>query len=105
MASYKLFILSPAGKAFDGEAESVVAPGAQGDLGVLAHHAPMIAALRPGVTTVKTAHGPSVFFTGEGVIEVGRDEVVLLVDEAVKTDDAAAAKELLKQRNAKASAP
>jgi F-type H+-transporting ATPase subunit epsilon len=98
MPTYKLSILSPAGKAFDGNAESVVAPGREGQMGVLAGHAPMIAALQPGVSTV-VADGQKTFvYTGEGVIEVSRTEVVLLVDEAQRAETIDAAHELHRQR-------
>lgn len=82
MATYPLSILSPRGKAFEGPAESVSAPGAAGGFGILANHAPMIAAVEPGLTTVVSGGQTAYFFTGEGVVEVNRDEVVVLVDEA-----------------------
>lgn len=98
MPTYKLSILSPSGKAFEGEAESVIAPGREGQLGVLAGHAPMIAALRPGLSTVVAGGQKSFFYTGEGVIEVSRAETVLLVDEAAKVERPEEAQDLLRQR-------
>lgn len=98
MPSFNLLIVSPAGKAFEGEAASVVAPGRDGMLGVLAHHAPMIAALRPGLATVTAGGETHLFYTGEGVIEVSRTDVVLLVDEAAKVAKADEARAILKQR-------
>lgn len=108
MATLKLSIVSPAGKAFEGDAESVVAPGREGSLGVLVHHAPMIAALRPGVCTVKAGGETAIFFTGEGVIEVSHGETVLLVDEATRVEKVDDARDLLRRRidrQARAAAP
>lgn len=98
MPTFKLSILSPSGKAFDGEADSVTVPGREGNLGVLYQHAPMIAALRPGISTAKTDGQVAVFYTGEGVIEVSHGEVILLVDEAERVEKAEDASHLLRQR-------
>ena len=85
MAAYKLSIVSPHGKAFDGDCESLVTTGREGDFGVLAHHAPMIAMLKPGITKITNAGQTNYFVTGEGVCEVAQDGVNLLVDTATKT--------------------
>ena len=83
MRSFQLTIVTPAGKRFDGEAESVVAPGEEGVFGVLAYHAPMIAGLRPGVLTVRAGGVSSFFVMGQGVLEVSAgNSVVVLADAA-----------------------
>ncbi len=83
--SFKFSILSPGGRAFEGPAGHVSAPGAMGGFGILPGHAPMIAAVRPGLCTVNAGGAEQHFYTGEGVLEVNREEVVLLVDEALAT--------------------
>lgn len=98
MSGYRFSILSPGGKAFEGDAQYVSAPGVMGGLGVLAGHAPMIAAVQPGLCTVKTSTGVCLFYTGNGVLEVSRDEVLLLVDEAQAVENADKVKELLAKR-------
>jgi F-type H+-transporting ATPase subunit epsilon len=80
--TYKFSILSPGGKTFEGEVEHVGAPGAKGRFGVLPGHAPMIAIVEPGLCLVRVSGTTRPFYTGEGVLEVSRDEVVMLVDEA-----------------------
>ena len=55
MASHPKFSLSlvtPEGAAFEGEAEMVIVPGAAGEIGVLARHAPLVAMLNAGSTRV-----------------------------------------------------
>ena len=101
MPTFAFSILSPRGKAFEGPVTSVSAPGALGGFGVLAGHAPMIAAVQPGLTEVQTESGKEFYFTGEGVVEVNRDETLVLVDEAEKVESAAAAQARVQQRREK----
>ncbi|MCS6772224.1 MAG: F0F1 ATP synthase subunit epsilon [Kiritimatiellae bacterium] len=97
--TFKFAILSPGGKAFEGDAESVKATGALGGFGVLAGHAPMIAAVVPGVCAVRTLdQGEKYFFAGEGVLEVSRSGVVMLVDEAFAVDNPIEARQRASER-------
>jgi F-type H+-transporting ATPase subunit epsilon len=104
MPTFEFSILSPRGKAFEGAATAVSAPGSQGGFGLLAGHAPMIAAVQPGLTKVEADGKTEFYFTGEGVMEVTRRESILLVDEAEKVDSPAAATERLQKRIAKRAA-
>ena len=93
-----LEVVTPEGVAFAGEAEMVVVPGAAGQLGVLANHAPLISTLKPGRPRVTDAEGGEhLFATGEGFIQVRHNRTLVLVDEAVPSAeiDAAAARERL----------
>ena len=54
MSTFPLQIISPEGTIFTGEAEAVTVRGIEGSLGVWANHAPMIAALVPGIVLVRT---------------------------------------------------
>lgn len=98
MPSFAFSILSPRGKAFEGQADAVSAAGARGGFGLLAGHAPMIAAVQAGLTKVEAEGRTEFFFTGEGVMEVTRQESVLLVDEAEKVESAEAAQACLQKR-------
>jgi F-type H+-transporting ATPase subunit epsilon len=83
MSTFDLTIVTPAGTRFDGPAESLVAPGEAGFFGVLAHHAPMISGLKPGVLKVTTGEGDTFFAVAEGLLEVNMgNSVVVLADEA-----------------------
>jgi|APTNR8051073442_1049403.scaffolds.fasta_scaffold00052_34 F-type H+-transporting ATPase subunit epsilon len=101
MPTFAFSILSPRGKAFEGPAQSVSAPGTLGGFGLLAGHTPMIAAVQPGLTKVEADDKTEYYFTGEGVMEVTRHESVLLVDEAEKVESPEAARECLQKRLAK----
>ncbi len=91
MQKFNLFILTPGGVAYQGDVESLVAPGTNGFFGVLASHAPMIAATLPGVFKIK--EDKEIFFAvGNGMLEVSSGNVNFLVDHAERVDDATSAK-------------
>ena len=55
MATFHFDLVSPEKLAFSGEVDQVDVPGLEGDFGVLAGHAPVVAAIRPGILTVTRA--------------------------------------------------
>ena len=96
---FDVALVTPDGAAFDGEAEMVVVPGAAGEIGVLARHAPLVATLKAGSTRVHVRRGQDVreFATGAGFFKVEQDRALALVDDAVDVDaiDLARAQEQL----------
>ena len=70
MATFPFEFASPARLVFSGEVEQVDVPGAEGDFGVLAGHAPLIAALRPGILTIREAGGAKRLYVRDGFAEV-----------------------------------
>ena len=101
MADRKKFsvsLVTPDGPAFEGEAEMIIVPGAAGEIGVLARHAPLIATLKAGSTRVHPPGGEMLeFATGPGFFQVLHDRAIALVDDAVeaaKIDDARAREQL-----------
>jgi F-type H+-transporting ATPase subunit epsilon len=95
----RLTIVTPTAKKFEGDAELVIAPGAAGDLGALAHHAPLLTTLRVGVVkanvagdageaqTGTAAAGRVEFAVDGGFMEVLPDRVIVLTDAAVSRDE------------------
>jgi F-type H+-transporting ATPase subunit epsilon len=106
VADHPLFsvsVVTPEGAAFDGEAEMLIVPGAAGEIGVLARHAPLIALLKAGSTRVHTGDGQiQEFATGPGFFQVLEDRAIALVDAAVTAEniDAAAAQRQLEEAQA-----
>ena len=101
MADRKLFsvsLVTPDGPAYEGDAEMIIVPGAAGEIGVLARHAPLIASLRSGSTRIHLAGGEvQEYATGPGFFQVLRDRAIALVDDAVEAsriDDARAREQL-----------
>ncbi len=81
-------VVTPEGAAFEGDAEMVIVPGAAGEIGVLARHAPLVALLKAGATRVHLGDGQiEEFATGYGFFQVLEDRAIALVDAAVKADD------------------
>jgi F-type H+-transporting ATPase subunit epsilon len=90
MADHPLFsisVVTPEGAAFEGDAEMLIVPGAAGEIGVLARHAPLVALLKAGSTRVHLGDGQvQEFATGPGFFQVLEDRAIALVDDAVAAD-------------------
>jgi F-type H+-transporting ATPase subunit epsilon len=96
---FDVSLVTPEGPAFEGEAEMIVVPGAAGDIGVLARHAPLIATLKAGSTRVYIDRDGEMheYATGPGFFQVQLDRAIALVDDAVlasEVDDAHARAQL-----------
>jgi F-type H+-transporting ATPase subunit epsilon len=85
--TFDLSLVTPEGPAFEGEAEMLIVPGAAGEIGVLARHAPLVAMLQAGETRVKAEGEWTSFATGPGFFKVQRDRALVLVDDAVRDVD------------------
>jgi F-type H+-transporting ATPase subunit epsilon len=85
--SLNLSILTPEGKAFEGEIEDVVAPGVQGSFAVLNSHAPLIAALEAGTVKVRQSQGQQQFKIDQGLLEVHDNDVAILADHVEQLPD------------------
>jgi F-type H+-transporting ATPase subunit epsilon len=69
---------------YDGEAQMIVVPGAAGEIGVLARHAPLVATLKAGSTRIHVSETEILeFATGPGFFKVELDRALALVDDAV----------------------
>jgi F-type H+-transporting ATPase subunit epsilon len=86
---FDLSIVTPEGAAFEGAAEMVIVPGAAGEIGVLARHAPLVALLKAGSTRVHVRVDTEVIelATGPGFFKVEQDRAIALVDDAVAAAD------------------
>jgi F-type H+-transporting ATPase subunit epsilon len=81
---FEVSLVTPEGAAYEGLAEMIVVPGAAGEIGILARHAPLVAMLKAGSTRVHVAEGNVVeFATGAGFFKVEQDRALALVDDAV----------------------
>jgi F-type H+-transporting ATPase subunit epsilon len=87
---FDLSLVTPDGPAFEGEVEMIIVPGAAGEIGVLARHAPLIATLKAGSTRVyldRSREDVREFATGAGFFKVEQDRAIALVDDAVPADE------------------
>ena len=87
MAALHFEFVSPERVLFSGDVEQVDLPGIEGDMGILAGHAPLVTVLRPGIVTIYRGgtHEP-VVVTG-GFAEVGPAGLTVLADRAVARQD------------------
>ena len=85
---FSVSLVTPNGAAFEGDAEMLIVPGAAGEIGVLARHAPLVATLKAGSTRVHLG-GTDVrtFATGPGFFKVETDRALALVDDAIDIND------------------
>jgi F-type H+-transporting ATPase subunit epsilon len=86
MATFHFDLVSPEKLLFSGEVEQVDLPGSEGDFGVLAGHAPIIATLRPGILVVY-GDKPSRIVVNGGFAEVGPTGLTVLAELAVPVDE------------------
>ena len=97
---FDVALVTPEGEAFRGEAEMLIVPGAAGEIGVLARHAPLVATLKAGSTRIyrdRAAEDVLEFATGPGFFQVQLDRAIALVDDAIdvkQVDDARAREQL-----------
>lgn len=83
MATTVLEVVTPQRRILREEVESVVAPGAEGYLGVWPRHAPLLTTLKPGVLYYRKVGGKKeCMAVSGGFMEAGPDKVIVLADAA-----------------------
>jgi F-type H+-transporting ATPase subunit epsilon len=98
--TFNVSLVTPEGPAFEGDVEMLIVPGADGEIGVLARHAPLVALLNAGSTRIyrdRASDDVVEFATGPGFFKIEQDRALALVDDAVeagKIDDARAREQL-----------
>ncbi|OGO60139.1 MAG: ATP synthase F1 subunit epsilon [Chloroflexi bacterium RBG_19FT_COMBO_49_13] len=75
-------IVSQDRQVYSGLADTVILPGAAGEMGILPHHAPLLSSLKPGLLTVRFEGQEQVFTVTGGVVEVQPDQIIVLADAA-----------------------
>ena len=86
--AYKFELVSPERLLVSETVESVVIPGTEGEMTVLANHAPVMATVKPGVVTVKTAAGKEDrYVVFGGFVDILPDSCTLLAESAAHVSD------------------
>ena len=83
----KLEIVTPEKRILDAQVESVTVPTASGEAGILANHAPLISALKPGILTYTNRGSTEKLAVSSGFVEVNSDTVSVMVDSAETADE------------------
>ena len=86
---FPLRVVSVERSLFEGDVEFIIANGADGELGVLARHAPLMTILKPGPLRIQETIGAAeqILFVGGGFLEVLPDRVTVLADVAEHVDE------------------
>src|SRR3954471_18098207 len=87
MATFHFDLVSPEKLAFAGEVEQVDIPGVAGDLGIMAGHAPLVAALRPGIMTITAGGTQQKIIVLGGLAEVSDKGLTVLADVATSMQE------------------
>ncbi|MGV7215622.1 F0F1 ATP synthase subunit epsilon [Bradyrhizobium sp. UFLA05-112] len=87
MATFHFDLVSPEKLAFSGEVDQVDIPGWEGDFGVLAGHAPVVAAVRPGILTIIAGGQKQKVIVTGGLAEVSDNRLTVLADVATSIDE------------------
>jgi F-type H+-transporting ATPase subunit epsilon len=87
MAELHLEFVSPESVLFSGDVDQVDLPGAEGDMGILAGHAPLVTPLRPGIVTIYRGGAREPVVVTGGFAEVGPAGLTVLADRAVARAD------------------
>ena len=88
MSAIRLEIVSAETAIFSGEATMVVAPGKDGDLGIVPKHTPLLTTLRPGEIEVhKEGEDKEYIYVTGGILEVQPHMVTILADSATHSDE------------------
>ena len=88
MATFKFELVSPERILFSGEVVSVIVPSTEGEMTVLAGHAPLVATLKAGIVFVQTTdQNGKEFFVNGGLTEVNQETMTILAEQGKFLED------------------
>jgi len=87
MSSIRLDIVTAERVVYSEEVDVIVAPGVQGELGILPHHAPLMTTLQPGELLVRKGGEELSMAISGGFLEVRPDRVIVLADAAERAEE------------------
>jgi len=87
MATFHFDLVSPEKLTFSGEVDQVDIPGLEGDFGVLAGHAPVVAAVRPGILTITTGGSRQKIIVLGGLAEMSEGGLTVLANVATTIEE------------------
>jgi F-type H+-transporting ATPase subunit epsilon len=87
MTTFHFELVSPAKLLFEGPVESVVVPGVEGDMTIMANHAALMTSLRPGVVTVADGKAAKRLFVRGGFADVTASGLTILAEQAIPVEE------------------
>jgi F-type H+-transporting ATPase subunit epsilon len=87
MSSLKLDIVTAERVVYSGDVDAVIAPGVEGQLGILPHHAPLMTMLQAGELVARKGGQEEIMAISGGFLEVRPDRVIVLADQAERAEE------------------
>ena len=87
MATLRLEIITAECQVFSDDVNTVVAPGVEGELGILPHHAPLITMLKPGEVLIRKDSEETYMSVSGGFLEVRPDKILILADACERAEE------------------
>ncbi len=87
MSSLKLDIVTAERVVYSEDVDAVIAPGVEGQLGILPHHAPLMTILQAGELLVRRGGEEDTLAISGGFLEVRPDRVIVLADSAERAEE------------------
>jgi len=87
VSSIKLEIVTAERVVFSGEVDEIIAPGVEGQLGILPHHSPLMTMLQAGELVAKKSGQDEIMAIAGGFLEVRPDRVIVLADAAERAEE------------------
>jgi len=101
MATLKFEVITGERIVYADDVDIVIAPGSEGELGILPHHAPLLTTLQPGEVRARKGTDETAMAVSGGFMEVRPDKVIILADTAERAEEIDAARaEAARQRAA-----
>ncbi|MGD8455746.1 MAG: ATP synthase F1 subunit epsilon [Anaerolineales bacterium] len=85
--SIRCEIVSQDNLVFEGDADMVILPGINGEMGILPNHAPLLSTLGMGVIKIRAGNQEEIFTVTGGIVDVQPDIVTILADAAENIED------------------
>jgi len=90
MTTFHFELVSPARLVFEGAVDSVVVPGVEGDMTIMANHAALMTSLRPGIVTIADGKTPRRLYVRGGFADVNAAGLTILAEQATPVEDLSA---------------
>lgn len=87
MATIRLEVITAERQVFADDINAVIAPGIEGELGILPHHAPLMTMIQPGELLIRKDNEETYLVITGGFLEVRPDKVIILADACERTEE------------------
>jgi F-type H+-transporting ATPase subunit epsilon len=87
MATLRLEIITAERQVFADDVNAMIAPGIEGELGILPHHAPLMTMLKPGELLIRKDGNETYMVVSGGFLEIRPDKVIVLADACERAEE------------------